>query len=202
MVLTSAQAQVTVSKNFLKKSFAVTGFAGDATVAGPVAEVLKNDLKLSGYFDIKPSSEAEFVQQGSVRRDNGGVTVDCTVIQSATKRVVLSKSYPGSPKDLRRLAHVISDDIVLAITGQRGIAQTKIAFVLSKGRNKELAVMDYDGHNARQITSDNTISARPRWSPDGQRIVYTSYLNRYPDVVEANIVTGRRRNVAQYPGVN
>ena len=203
MIAVATQAaDVSVVMNFSKKAFAVGGFTGDAALGGQIADVLKNDLKLSGYFEIKPVAEAEYVQQGSVRRDNGGFTVDCSVVQAATKKSVLSKSYPGTAQDLRRVAHMINDDIVKAITGQKGIAQTKIAFVLAKGRNKELAVMDYDGYNARQVTFDKSISARPRWSPDGRKIIYTSYLQTYPDVLEADLYTHQRRRVASFPGLN
>src|SRR2546427_13068770 len=74
-------AQVVVSKNFQKRSFAVTGFSGDALVAGPLTEVLKNDVRLSGYLALAPSAEAEFVEQGNVRSDSGGGTVECFVTQ-------------------------------------------------------------------------------------------------------------------------
>jgi len=103
---------------------------------------------------------------------------------------------------LRRVVHVISDDIVKAITGQRGIAQTKIAFVWSRGKVKELAVMDYDGYNARQLTYDKSISVHPRWSPNGRKIIYTSFLQTFPDILEADIYTHQRRRVASFPGLN
>lgn len=184
-----------------KRSFAVTGFTGDASVAGQVAEVLKNDLRLSGRFRLEPSGSAEFVQQGSVRADRGAVTIECTVTQRGGK-VVLSKSYQGSTQDLRRLVHTVSDDVVLTITGQRGIAQTKIALVWSRNGVKELGVMDYDGHNVRQLTYDRSISVRPRWSPTGRKIVYTSYKSVFPDVMEVELYTGARRRLAAYPGLN
>jgi TolB protein len=172
-------------------------------VAGQLVEVLKNDLRLSGSFDFKPASEAEFVQQGNVRRDEGGLTADCAVTQVATKKVILTKSYAGSAQDLRRLAHRMADDIVETVTGQRGIAQTKIAFVMSPQLGvKELAVMDYDGFNIRQMTNDRKISARPRWSPEGRKIVYTSYWQNYPDVLEADLYTHQRRRLAAFPGLN
>ena len=196
-----AQAQVTVSKNFQKHAFAVTGFGGDASVAGQVAGVLKNDLQLSGYFEIKPAAEAEFVQQGNVRVQGGVGYVDCTVTLRANNKVILSKTYQGSVQDLRRVTHQIADEIVQAITNQRGIARTKIAFVLTR-THKELAVMDYDGYNVRQITEDKSISVRPRWSPNGRKIIYTSYLQMFPDVLEADLYTHQRRRVASYPGLN
>jgi TolB protein len=198
----AAQAQVSVVKTFQKHSFAVTGFTGDAAVAGQLAEVLKNDVRLSGYLAVAPQATAEYVQQGTVRADRGGLTVECFVTETMTKRQVLGRSYPGSTQDLRRLVHVMSDDIVKAITGQRGIAQTKIAFVWTRGKAKELAVMDYDGFNARQLTYDKSISVRPRWSPDGRKIIYTSYMQTYPDVIEADLYTHQRRKVADYPGLN
>lgn len=189
----AANAQVTVVKGFQKRLVAVNGFAGNAALT----EVVRNDVRLSGYLGLAKAAGAEFVQQGTV---TPGGMVECVVTHQVTKKVFLSKAYPANA-ETRRLAHVISDDIVKAITGQPGIAQTKIAFVLKRGRNKELAVMDYDGANPRQLTTDR-LCARPRWSPDGTKIVYTSYWQAFPDVLEINLLTRQRRVVARFPGLN
>jgi TolB protein len=203
MLAATATGQVTVTvPGAAKRSFAVTGFSGDASIAGQVADVLKNDLRLSGHFALATSASAEFVQQGSVRSDRSGVVIECVVTQQATKKVVLSKSYQGSAQDLRRVVHKLTDEIVQAITGQRGIAQTKIAFVSTRNGAKELAVMDYDGYNAKQLTFDRSINVRPRWSPNGRKIIYTSYLKVFPDVYEVDLYTGQRRRLASYPGLN
>jgi TolB protein len=185
LVATVVQAQVDVRKNFVKKSIAVSGDAA-------VVEVLKNDLRLSGAFEIKPSGEAEYLAQVA-----GG---NCTVAQPATKTTVMAKAFQASG---RLLAHAMADEIVQTITGQRGIAQTKIAFIYSKSaRVKELAVMDYDGYNVRVLTRDGKSCGHPRWSPDGQKIAYTSYWKGYPDVLEADLGTNQRRVLANFPGVN
>ncbi len=195
-----ANAQVDVIKG--KHSFGVSGFTGDAAIAGQVTDVLKNDLRLSGYFSLAPVSSAEYVQSGTVRGDHNGIVVECIVMQQPTKKVVLSKAYQGSAQDLRRVVHKLSDDIVQTLSGRRGIAQTKIAFVWSHTGAKELAVMDYDGYNVHQLTYDRSISVRPRWSPDGRKMVYTSYKNVFPDVLEVDLYTGQRRRLAAYPGLN
>lgn len=200
LLAATAHAQVDVTKG--RRSFGVSGFGGDAAIAGQVTEVLKNDLRLSGYFALSPVSSAEFVQSGTVRGDRAGLVIECVVMQQATKRVVLSKSYQGSAQDVRRVVHKLTDDIVQTIAGQRGIAQTKIAFVWTRGGVKELAVMDYDGYNAHQLTYDKSISVRPRWSPDARKIVYTSYKNLFPDVLEVDLYTGQRRRLATFPGLN
>src|SRR6266478_9145347 len=94
-------ADVEVKKGRL--SFGVSGFGGDASIAGQVTDVLKNDLQLSGYFALAPVGSAKYVQSGTVRGDRSGVVVECTVMEQATKNVVLSKSYQGSGQDLRRV---------------------------------------------------------------------------------------------------
>lgn len=198
-----AQAQVDVVKGVHKRNFAVTGFAGEPALGAQVAEILKNDLRLSGHFTMVPAAQAEFVQQGSVRLEGKNGVIECAVVLSATKKVVLSRAYQGSAQDIRRLVHRLADDIVAAITGQKGIAQSQIAFVLARpGGVKEIAVMDYDGHNARQRTFDKSLSLNPQWSPDGRRIVYTSYIHKFPDVLEMNLYTGARKKLASWPGLN
>jgi len=72
--LWSANAQVEVAKG--RRSFGVSGFSGDAAIAGQVTDVLKNDLRLSGYFLLAPASSAEFVQSGTVRGDRSGVVIE------------------------------------------------------------------------------------------------------------------------------
>ncbi len=164
------------------------GSRGDAAIAGQVTDGLKNDMRLSGYFSLAPVSGAEYVQSGSVRGDHNGIVLECIVMEQATKRVALSKAYQGSAQDVRRVVHKLSDDIVQATTsGQRGIAQTKIAFVWLHNGAKELGVMDYDGYNVRQLTYDRSISVRPRWSPDGRKMVNTTYKKVYPDVLEVDL---------------
>ncbi len=197
VVVSAANAQVTVVKGFQKRLVAVNGF-GTTALGAKLTEVVANDVRLSGYLGLAKAEGAEFVQQGNVRTDG---SVECYVTHVVTKKMFLSKAYPGNP-DLRRLAHTISDEIVNAITGQRGIAQTKIAFILKRGRDKELAVMDYDGANPHQLTTADRLCAHPRWSPDGTRIIYTSYWQVFPDVLEVNLFSRQRRVIARFPGLN
>ncbi|MCX7886453.1 MAG: biopolymer transporter Tol [Verrucomicrobiae bacterium] len=196
LLATAATAQVTVIKGFQKRLVAVNGF-GNSSLGTTLTSIVANDVRLSGYLAVAKPDAAEFVQHGNVRADG---SVECFLTHVVTKKVFLSKAYAPHP-DTRRLAHVISDDIVKAITGQRGIAQTRIAFILKRGPNKELAVMDYDGANVRQFSNDK-LCAHPRWSPDGTRIVYTSYWQGYPDILEVNLLTGQRRVLSRFPGLN
>jgi TolB protein len=166
----------------------ISGFTGETD------SVLKFDLYIAGFTNV-PSSQAQFLVAGS----NSG-NLQGTVTDRISKAVRLSKSYSGGTA--RSQAHLFSDDIVLALTGQRGIAMTKIAFKgeISK-RVSEIFVADYDGANAVQITRDNSLVAAPAWGP-GSMIYYTSYMKGFPDVYSHDLATGTRRTVANYSGLN
>jgi TolB protein len=73
------------------------------------------------------------------------------------------------------IAKRIADDVVEAFIGVRGVASTEIAFVSTRGGNREIYVMDADGANARPATANGSINNFPSWSPKGDSLVYTSY---------------------------
>ena len=104
---------------------------------------------------------------------------------------------------MRRQAHAFADDIVQAITGKKGIAQTKIAFkVQSSTGNGEIYVADFDGANPQSVTHDDTIVAAPAWVPGRLAVYYTSYKRGNPDIFYHNLGTGQRQVVAGYSGLN
>ncbi|HXM62207.1 MAG TPA: winged helix-turn-helix domain-containing protein, partial [Terriglobales bacterium] len=50
----------------------------------------------------------------------------------------------------------------------------KIVFVSDRAGSEEIWVCDISGENAIQLTSLNTLTGTPRWSPDGRQIVFDS----------------------------
>jgi TolB protein len=163
--------------------------------SGEVADVLKFDLYVQGFTFVGPDA-AQYQISGSSAGNVQGRVVD-----RFSKNTLLSRSYNGAL--LRRQAHAFADDIVQAITGKKGIAQTKIAFkVKSAGGNGEIYVADFDGHNAKAVTHDNTIVAAPAWVSGQIALYYTSYKLGNPDIFYHNLNTGQRRVVAGFSGLN
>jgi TolB protein len=158
------------------------------------AKILQNDLTLSGYFNIVPAANANFVVSGS----SSGASLSGNVTEKSGK-TVLSQTFSGSA---RSKVHQFADEIVETLTGNRGIANTKIAFVATKTGRKEIYTCDADGAGVVQLTRDNNISVAPSLSADGRRILYTGYKSGYADVYEINLGSGARNRIIKYPGTN
>jgi TolB protein len=169
----------------------LTGFTGEA------AEVLKFDLYVQGFSFVSPDA-AQYLISGS----DSGVVVG-NVTDKFAKKVVLSRSYNGA--SLRRQAHAFADDIVFAITGKKGIGQSKIAFK-SQGANGsgkgEIYVADFDGNAAQSVTSDAAIVAKPAWATGKMAVYYTSYARGNPDIFYHSLSSGQRKVIAGYSGLN
>ena len=160
-----------------------------------VTEALNFDLFVQGFNFVAPDAAQYQISGGNAGNVQG------RVVDRVIKKTLLSRSYTGA--SLRRQAHAFADNIVQAITGKKGIAQTKIAFkVEATGGNGEIYVADFDGHNAQAITHDATIVAAPVWVPGRLAIYYTSYKPGNPDIFYHNLSTGQRRIVAGYSGLN
>ena len=183
------QKQIDVPGQTKPVPVSLEGFSGEA------ADVLKFDLYVQGFTFVSPDT-AQYQISGS----NGG-NVQGRVVDRFSKNTLLSRSYTGTT--LRRQAHAFADDIVQAVTGKKGIAQTQVAFkVKAASGNGEIYVADFDGHNAKAVTHDNTIVAAPAWVPGQLALYYTSYKLGNPDIFYHNLSTGQRHVVAGFSGLN
>ena len=95
-------------------------------------------------------------------------------------------------RDWRFALHGISDQIESWVFGKRGIAQTRIAYVV----NGELKIVDTDGAETRAITTGRG-ALSPAWSPTGEAVVFTVLGNTGTQVQELDVRTGRTRRISQ-----
>lgn len=99
--------------------------------------------------------------------------------------------FSGAEQGWRRLAHKVADAVYSRITGEGGYFDSRVVFVNEAGpkndRQKRLAVMDYDGANVQYLTSSDDIVLAPRFSPDGDRVLYTSYETGVPQIYQLDV---------------
>jgi len=121
--------------------------------------------------------------------------------------VILSQIITVPAKQLRALAHHISDLIYQKIIGERGIFSSKIAYVLlqrpaDKPPLYQLIIADYDGFNPQAILISHQPIMSPAWSADGKRLAYVSFESGFPAIYISNIASGKRRLITRFTGIN
>ena len=112
--------------------------------------------------------------------------------------------FAGTTGGWRRMAHKVADVIYSKITGEGGYFDSRVVFVSESGpknaRAKRLAVMDYDGANVQYLTDSSAIVLAPRFSPTGDRILYTSYETGFPRITLMDVGSLRRQTLEEQPG--
>jgi len=189
----SAQNEIAIEKTLIMGGtkpipVSLSGFTGE------IGRALQLDLYVQGFSFTSPET-AQYQITGS---NNGHV--QGRLFDTQSKSTKFSKSYSGA--SMRRQIHAFSDDIVEAVTGKKGIAQTRIAFKVDTGPTSEIYIADFDGYNDQSVTKDNTIVAAPCWAPGKLMLYYTSYKFGNPDIFQHDLTSGQRKSIAKYSGLN
>jgi TolB protein len=161
---------------------------------GAATTVLKNDIELSGALSLGDAATATLTISGTASAGsfNGLAT-------EKSGGVVLQKGYVG---DTRQTVHRFTNELIETLTGQKGIALSKVAFVADRTGHKEIYTCDYDGARTLQLTHDRAISVSPALSADGRRLAYTGYQSGYADIYLVDLTSGARNRIIKYPGTN
>jgi len=197
-------------------------------LADDLAAVVVADLVGSGIFREIPSAahisgignfdapvqfsdwkavNAQALVTGAVsQRGNGQIAVKFRLFDVFAEAALgEGLQFVGPESDWRRMAHKVADAVYARLTGERGYFDSRVVFVSEAGpkdaRRKRLALMDYDGANVRNLTDDRALVLAPRFSPDGNQVLYTSYETGMPRVFVLDLATMRRRALDDLPGM-
>ena len=164
-----------------------------------VLAILGNDLyNLDGWAELG----VQYLLEGSVKIEEDKLKAEINLMDVLRKRVIFTKRFKTAPKSYRALAHAIADDIVLNLTGQKGISSTKIAYVSINAGHKEIYVCDYDGYNPYPVTNNKSINVSPVWSAGGDKLAYTSYKKGNPDLWMTDLKNSRTALLSSQVGLN
>ncbi len=167
-------------------------------IGGPqgaaASSVLKNDIDLSGALALGDATSSTIIVSGTAAAGS----FDALATEKSGG-VVLKKNYSG---ETRHAVHQFTNDLIETVTGQKGIALSRVAFVADRTGHKEIYTCDYDGARALQLTHDGAISVSPALSEDGRRLAYTGYQSGYADIYLVDLTSGARNRIIKFPGTN
>lgn len=129
------------------------------------------------------------------------LTAEFRMFDVHNRKLMAARRYLGRASDLRRFAHSFADEVLLVMTGEKGCFTSRIAYVSTQTGNKEISVMDWDGHNPLPLTRNGSINMNPDFTPDGREIIFTSYKRGNPDLYRralsnpAEIVLSNRKGL-------
>ncbi|MBF0275531.1 MAG: Tol-Pal system beta propeller repeat protein TolB [Nitrospinae bacterium] len=191
------------------------------------ATVLRSDLHVTDYFSIiwdttlinkaflqsQNSSKMDFeewklfgvdyIATGTYTyKSNNQLTFSFKLYNIKSKELILEKKYQGKLNALRLIIHNFADDVLLLLTGEKGIATTRILFESKTNGRKNVYVADYDGVNTLRISDKNNIAISASWTSDNERVFYTTYQNDNPNIIEYNVIKGKKRVFSNKRGLN
>lgn len=197
-----------------------------AALARDMGETLSSDLDFSGVcrpLDPKSFLEdpqamglnapeikfpdwkrigADFLVRGSYQVQGSSVKMEGRLFDVVSGRMVKGKVYEGDIRNWRSMVHDFADEILLALTGERGVFDTKIAYVQATGSAKEIFYCDFDGNNPVQVTRDNNLALSPAWNSDMSQLAYVSYRDGAPKIYSLNVRSGSQTMIAGHQGMN
>lgn len=191
---------------FAAPNFVDEGGAGDLAIS--ITRVLAADLSGTGLFrEIGPEAfisqvssfgapvsysdwqaiNAQALVTGAVSASGDQIAVKFRVYDVFSgQELGQGMQFAGPVGSWRRMAHKVADAVYSRITGEGGYFDSRVVFVSESGpknaRLKQLAVMDYDGANIQFLTDNSALVLAPRFSPNGDRILFTSYASGFPQI--------------------
>lgn len=203
---------------------AVVPFKDEANrVREALTPTVKGDLGFTGVFRLLPTdgvanlpfapneirhpdwqaAGAKYLAVGRVEPASGGqVRIRFQLVEVGSRRQLTQGEFTVGPERARDVAHTIADMIYEAVTGQRGVFNTRIAYVMKSGRDHLLQIADVDGGRPQTVLRSKEPIISPAWSPDGSRLAYVSFETKKPVVWVQNLATGARRAVGNFKGSN
>jgi len=157
----------------------------DLEEAGPFSVIQERHPKAGDASGMKAWMEAGtdwLVLLKIGRPEAGELEVIAQVTDVKSSKPIFTKKYRGKDAALRRIAHSISDDLVARLTGEKGVAGTRIVFVRQlTPLVKEIFQVDRDGTSVTQLTHHRSLTLSPTVASDG-RLAYMTYKGGPPEI--------------------
>jgi TolB protein len=178
----------------------------EAAAAGEeLRNVLSDDLYNSDFFEIVDASayppyrgetnlsnwkgsRAKYIALLKIGVTGDDVKVEARFYDLQSEQLIVGKVYNWKRKFVRQIAHRFGNEILYRLWGVKGIFTSQIGFSSDRKGNRDIWMMDYDGFNQRPVTETKSLNLSPDFSPDGKKVVYTTYRTAQGTVGQSLVV--------------
>ncbi|SMO88822.1 Tol-Pal system beta propeller repeat protein TolB [Paracoccus laeviglucosivorans] len=182
-----------------------TGLFREIPASAHIARPASFDAPVS-YEDWK-AINAQALITGAVSVQGGKVVVKFRLFDVFSGQPLGDgMQFDASTGNWRRAAHKAADQVYARLTGESPYFDSRVTFVQETGpkdaRMKRIGIMDYDGANVKYLTDDSALVLKPRFSPDGSRILFTSYASGFPKAMMMDVNSLGTRSLGEQPGMS
>ena len=162
-----------------------------------VKKIAKKAFSLHGAFDLKTSADNAYTLKFINILENE------VYVELNNGKNVIELSAKGT--DLKDAVLRSCDEVVQTILKIPSFFAGKIVFIGEKTGFKEVWQSDMLFYKVNALTSNRSDSLSPQWSPNGKKILYTTYFNSgFPDLflIENFMGVLKQRPFAHFKGIN
>jgi TolB protein len=145
---------------------------------------------------------ADFLVKGGFDYDGKNLSAEFRLFDVVEGELIVGKKYWGNVEEKKIMVLKFAGEILRTLTGERGIFNTKIAFIGKKDDKSEIYAVNFDGSDPVRITNFKSLSLLPNWSPDGSKLSLTSYIKGNPDYYILDLRSGKVKKVHSFNGLN
>jgi TolB protein len=195
---------------------AASVFADNATHIGDV--IINADRNVTSIQvnastpELSSLARLAFGSHGAYRLVTGGAaySLNFTQVAPTQVRVEITRGSTGQPVlsevvagTTSRNALLRAADVAVAHTSKlRGFFAGKLAFISNRGAGMEIMTSDLFGGEVVAWPGVSRQIIAPRWSPDGRRLIFTSYRNGFPDIYVLDLATRAPTLLVSVQGTN
>ena len=198
----------------------VPGESSPSEISQELPRTLSHDLDLTGLFivlDKRTFLEAnkkagitegninfkdwlmvgsELLIKGAFEVKGDKLTLELRLFDVFEGRMLLGKRYTSVLRDREAMITRFINEVMLILTGERGVFGSTIAFVNKQGQKKNLFLLKFGQKDIIQVTDNRSLNLSPAFSYDGTELAYVSYKTGRPKMYIRNLLTGRERIIS------
>ena len=172
-----------------------------------ITHIIEENLSNCGVLNLTHDKTSDILAMLNLSETLAGeFKLSFKLLDSFTKKKLITKSIIFSKTEWREIGHSISDIIHDRLIGETGYFHTKITYIAEERDDnsrsvRKVAVMNRDGSNVRYLTNGDNFVSTPRFAPDGKSIVYISYLDGISDIRLRNLADDNESLISSFEGV-